>query len=139
VRAQAGAQKELGVVKATWPRIPTTCTSAHSLVHGGRGDGEVDREGPRHREREGVRGQLLSAWQNELVRQTKKRDARAKQLAPTGRPHCAASEREGREGSAGQTAVDRRDPPVKGGRRAGAWPSWAELGWFGLEWLFLFS
>jgi hypothetical protein len=79
----------LGVGKATWPRIPATCTSAHSLVHGGRGDGEVDREGPRHREREreGVRGQRLSAWQNELVRQTKKRGARAKQLAPTGQPH----------------------------------------------------
>jgi hypothetical protein len=44
----------------------------------------------------------------------------------------------GREGSAGQTAVDRRGLPVRGGRRVAARPSWAELGWFGLERLFLF-
>jgi hypothetical protein len=43
-----------------------------------------------------------------------------------------------RKGSAGQTVADRRSPPVRGGRRAGARPGWAELGWFGSEWLFLF-
>jgi hypothetical protein len=38
----------------------------------------------------------------------------------------------------GQTAADRRGLPIRGGRRAGARPGWAELGWFGPEWLFLF-
>jgi hypothetical protein len=51
--------------RATWPRIPATCASAHSLFHGGRGEGGADREGPRHREREkGRAGQRLSVWQN---------------------------------------------------------------------------
>jgi hypothetical protein len=49
--------------RATWPRIPATCASAHSLVHGGRGEGGAEREGPRHREREGCAGQRLSVWE----------------------------------------------------------------------------
>jgi hypothetical protein len=48
------------------------------------------------------------------------------------------SEREEGKGARGQTAADRRGPPVRAGWRAGAWPGWAELGWFGLLFLFLF-
>jgi hypothetical protein len=44
------------VGRATWPRISVTCASARSLVHGGRGEGGADREGPQRRERRGVRG-----------------------------------------------------------------------------------
>jgi hypothetical protein len=44
------------VGRATWPRIPATCASARSLVHGGRGEGGTDRGGPRRRERERARG-----------------------------------------------------------------------------------
>jgi hypothetical protein len=43
--------------RASWPRNPVTCTSAHTLVHGGRGEGGTDKAGPRRRERNGdVRG-----------------------------------------------------------------------------------
>jgi hypothetical protein len=88
-----------GVGRATWPRIPATCASAHSLVHGMRGEGGADREGPRHRERE-RRGawatvQRLAVRAHEIERE--EGHARAKQLAPTSRPHRAVSEREGRE------------------------------------------
>jgi hypothetical protein len=47
------------VGRATWPKIPATCASARSLVHGGRGEGGADREGPRRRERE-----RRGAWGN---------------------------------------------------------------------------
>jgi hypothetical protein len=47
-----GSKRSWGVGKATWPRIPATCASARSLVHGGRGEGRVDRGGPRRKERE---------------------------------------------------------------------------------------
>jgi hypothetical protein len=47
-----------GVGRATWPRIPATCASAHSLVHGMRGEGGADREGPRRREREREKGRV---------------------------------------------------------------------------------
>jgi hypothetical protein len=84
--------------RATWLRIPATCASARLLVHGGRGEGGYDWEGPRRRETEkGHAGQRLGAWQSGPARQRKKRDVQAKQLAPTSRPHWAASEREGRE------------------------------------------
>jgi hypothetical protein len=38
--------------RASWPRNPTTCASAHAPVYGEHGRGGTDREGPRHRERE---------------------------------------------------------------------------------------
>jgi hypothetical protein len=44
--------------RATWPRIPATCASARSLVHGGRGVGGADRGGTRRRERERARGTM---------------------------------------------------------------------------------
>jgi hypothetical protein len=48
-----GAQKELGARgRASWSRIPATCASASTLVHGGRGEGGTDRGGPRRSERE---------------------------------------------------------------------------------------
>jgi hypothetical protein len=44
--------------RATWPRNPLTCASAHTPVHGKRGGGGTDRAGPRRRERrEGRSGQ----------------------------------------------------------------------------------
>jgi hypothetical protein len=59
--------------------------------------------------------------------------ARAKQVAPTGRPQRAESERE-RERAGEKADVDRRDPPVRRRGRAGARPNWAA----GLLSLFLF-
>jgi hypothetical protein len=39
--------------RASWPRNPATCTSAHSPVHGESGEGGTNKAGPRHRERKG--------------------------------------------------------------------------------------
>jgi hypothetical protein len=93
VRARVGLKRSWGVGRAMWPRIPATCASARSLVHGGRGEGEADREGPRHREREKGRvGQQLDVWQNGPARQRGKRGTgggggatSADKLAPLGR------------------------------------------------------
>jgi hypothetical protein len=44
--------------RASWPRNPATCASAHTPVHGERGGGGTDRAGPRRRERrKGCAGQ----------------------------------------------------------------------------------
>jgi hypothetical protein len=93
-----GSKRAGGVGRAMWPRIPSTCASARLLVHGRRGEGEGDREGPRRREREreGARGAMARRLAVR-ARETRKRDARVGQLAPTIRPHWAASEREGKE------------------------------------------
>jgi hypothetical protein len=37
--------------RASWPRNPVTCASAHAPVHGERGEGGTDKAGPRRRER----------------------------------------------------------------------------------------
>jgi hypothetical protein len=44
--------------RASWPRNPATCASAHALVHGEREEGGTDRAGPRRRERK------RDAWGN---------------------------------------------------------------------------
>jgi hypothetical protein len=55
------------------------CASVHALVHGERGEGGTDREGPRRREKkEGRAGQRLSTWRTGPVRQREKRDARGR-------------------------------------------------------------
>jgi hypothetical protein len=59
--------------RASWPRNPATCTSAHAPVHGGRGEGKTDKAGPERRER--------------------KRDARGQRLG-TGKPGPRDTERE---------------------------------------------
>jgi hypothetical protein len=74
---------------------------------GTRGNGSVTGEpGPRGREGRGAR--------------------RRREPAPTTWPHWEASER---EKGAGQTGADRRGPPVRSGRRAGA--RLGLVGWFG--------
>jgi hypothetical protein len=98
VRAWAGLKSSWGMGRAMWPRIPTTCVSARSLVHDGRE--EVKLTGKAHdaeRERKGAPG--ATAWcLAERAHETEKEEGHAaKQLAPTSRPHWAASEREGRE------------------------------------------
>jgi hypothetical protein len=48
--------------RASWPRNPATCVSAHSPVHGESGEGGTDKAGPRRRERKGdARGQWLGS------------------------------------------------------------------------------
>jgi hypothetical protein len=39
--------------RASWPRNPATCAGAHAPVHGGRGEGRSNREGPWRRESKG--------------------------------------------------------------------------------------
>jgi hypothetical protein len=64
------------VGRATWSRIPATCASARSLVHGGCEEGGADWEGPRRRERErrgaGATAQRLA----ERARETEKEEGR---------------------------------------------------------------
>jgi hypothetical protein len=64
----------------------------HSPVHGGRGEGGGDRAGPQRRERKGDARGNGSATTEQGPRGRERRGARAKQLAPTGRPHWEASE-----------------------------------------------
>jgi hypothetical protein len=75
-----GSKRELGARGwASWPRIPATCASAHAPVNGEGGEGETEREGPRHREREKrAHEQRLSAWQRGPARQREKRGARGR-------------------------------------------------------------
>jgi hypothetical protein len=64
-----GSKRSWGVGRATWLRIPATCASACSLVHGRCGEGEADRGGPRRRERDkGRAGQRLSDWRTRPLR-----------------------------------------------------------------------
>jgi hypothetical protein len=89
-----------------------TCTSAHTLVHAEHGEGRTDRDGPRRRERRGTGGamaQRLANWAHGTEREEGR--ARAKQLAPTGRPQRAESER-GRVRAREKAAADRRGLPV---------------------------
>jgi hypothetical protein len=56
--------------RASWPRNPATCASAHASVHGDRGGGETDKAGPRRRERrKGHAGHRLGSWRSGPVRQ----------------------------------------------------------------------
>jgi hypothetical protein len=67
----------------------------------------------------GARGQRLSAWQRGPARQREEGRARAKQLAPTGRPQWAQSERERERERAGEkAAADRRAACRRRGRAA---------------------
>jgi hypothetical protein len=100
-----------------------TCESAHALVHGERGEGGTDREGPRRRERKGggwATAQRLAAQARETERE--EGHTRTRQLAPTGRPSGQRARERARE----------RKPSLTGGARlsggAGAQPNWAELG-----------
>jgi hypothetical protein len=107
--------------RASWPRNPATCVSAHSPVHGESGEGGTNKAGPWRREREKrMRGGNGSALANR-ARETERESERAKEtgadrLAPLG------SERE-REGT------HEGEPPLTGGVRlsggAGARPNWA--------------
>jgi hypothetical protein len=82
-----GSKKGAGRVGASWPRNPATCVSVHAPVHGERGGGGTDREGPRHRERrKGCAGQRLGDWRTRSARQRERARGRRK-LAPTGWPH----------------------------------------------------
>jgi hypothetical protein len=92
------------------------------------GEGRAELTGEAHnadRENEcaGVTVQRLTARAREAERGEGCAEGRnwRRQPSPTGQ------RARGREGSEGQTIVDRQDPPVRGGRRAGAWPGWASL------------
>jgi hypothetical protein len=112
--------------RASWPRNPATCASAHTLVHDERGEGVTDREGPRRRERRGTRGAIAQRLANR-AREAEREEgrARAKQLVPIGRPQRAEGERESAREKA---TADRQGLPVRRRGRAGMLPNWAELG-----------
>jgi hypothetical protein len=77
------------------------------------------------REERGARGNNSAT--GELGPRGRERGStRVKKPAPTGRLQWAASERERAHGE--RDAADRQGPPVRRRKRAGARPSWAELG-----------
>jgi hypothetical protein len=138
-----GLKWSRGVVRATWPRIPMTCASARSLVHGGQGEGRTDCEGPRRREREGARGGTARRLA-ERARKIEKEEGREGEATGADKSAPLGSEREGGKGA--------RDILLLTGV-AGSWargltgPSWAGLGQKGfsfflnflIAFLFLFS
>jgi hypothetical protein len=63
------------VGRASWPRNPATCASAHSLVHGGHGESGYDREGPWRRKRKGTRGAMTQQLANQ-AREAERGEAR---------------------------------------------------------------
>jgi hypothetical protein len=121
--------------RASWPRNPATCASAHSPVHDESGEGGTDKVGPRRRERKGGRaGATTRHWQTEPARQRERERAgeenRRRQVGPTGQ--------RAREGgrARGRTNADRRGPPIRRRGRA----AWLGLvGQLGCFLLFFFS
>jgi hypothetical protein len=85
--------------RASWPRNPVTCASAHALVHGEREEGGTNKAGPRRRERNGTRGSNSSSLANR-ARETERESERAKETgADRSAPLGSEREREGaREG-----------------------------------------
>jgi hypothetical protein len=80
--------------RASWPRNPATCASAHAPVHDESREGGTDKAGPRRREKKGdVRGQRLGTGKPGPRDTQRERTNRQRKRAPTGRPHWAASER----------------------------------------------
>jgi hypothetical protein len=73
--------------QVSWPRNLVTCTSAHALVHGERGEGGTDREGPRRRERRGTHRATAQRLENR-AHEAEREEGRAwaKQLTPIGWP-----------------------------------------------------
>jgi hypothetical protein len=119
--------------RASWPRNPTTCVSAHSPVHGESGEGGIDKAGPQRKERKGdTRGQRLGTGEPGPRDRERERTGEGnwrRQVGPTGQ--------RAREGGCtrGRTAADRRGPPVRRRGRA----AWLGLvGWFRLLSPFLF-
>jgi hypothetical protein len=124
-----GSKRAGGMGRETWPRIPGTCVSARSLVHGGRGEGGADREGPRRRERErrGARGNDSAPGRTGL-RGRDGRGARGgennwcQQVGTTGQREGGGKVR------GAETVADRWRPPVRR-RRPAAWLGRAGLVW----------
>jgi hypothetical protein len=119
--------------RASWPRNPAKCTSAHALVPGEREEDGTDGTGPRHREKKrGRAGQWLGNWRTGPMRQRERRGARAKETgADRSAPLGSVRENE----RARKTGADRRGPPVRDGRRA---RGTGLMGWFGPKWFFFF-
>jgi hypothetical protein len=86
--------------RASWPRNPATCASAHAPVHGERGGGETDRASPRRRERrKGYAGQRLGNWRSGPMIQRERERAGKKTGADRSVPLGSERERDGaREG-----------------------------------------
>jgi hypothetical protein len=84
--------------RASWPRNPATCASAHSPVHGESGEGGTDKAGPWRRERKGdARGQRLGTGElGPRDRERERESERAKKIvADRSAPLGNEREREG--------------------------------------------
>jgi hypothetical protein len=101
---------------------------ARSLVRGGRGEGGADRGPTTQRERERARG-TTARHLEERACEAENEEGRAGEETGADNSPALGNERE-REESTVQSAADRRGPPVRGGRHAGArgWAWWADMG-----------
>jgi hypothetical protein len=99
-------------------RNPATCVSAHALVHGERGEGGTDMEGPRRRERKGgtrATAQRLAA----RAREAERRGTHAGEATSADRSALAGTERARERGEpAGEKATADRQAAC--GRRGRA-------------------
>jgi hypothetical protein len=88
-------RRELGWARgqASWPRNPATCASAHTLVHGERGEGETDMEDPRRSERRGTHGKTAQRLANR-AREAEREEGRASEATGDDRSTPTAKERE---------------------------------------------
>jgi hypothetical protein len=87
--------------RASWPRNPATCASAHAPVHGEREGGRADRAGPWRRER---RKGCVGATVRRLViraRKTERKRARGRRKTGADRSAPAGKERERERGGEG--------------------------------------
>jgi hypothetical protein len=124
------------------------CTSAHALVHGGRGEGGSDREGPWRRERKGdTRGNdsVVANRAREIERESQRtKETGADRLVPLGSERARES---GRSGSRRQVGLACQADRARGRGRTRAGLNglpWVELAFpifleFLMPFLFIFS
>jgi hypothetical protein len=99
--------------------------SAHALVHGERGEGGTDKEGPRRREREEGHAGNGPAPGESGPRGKERRGTRAGEATGANRSTPLDRDRE-RERARERKLLLTGGARLSGG--AGAWPNWAELG-----------
>jgi hypothetical protein len=126
-----------------------TCASAHALVHGGRGEGGSDREGPCAEREKGTRGATARHWRTRPTRQREResewtKETSADRLVPLGSERARES---GRSGSCQQVGLACQAERARGRGRTRAGLNglpWAKLAFpifpeFLMPFLFIFS
>jgi hypothetical protein len=109
--------------RASWPRNPATCASAHAPVHGEREEGGTDKTGPRRRERkEDARGNGSAlanrAHETDTHRERERESERAKETGADGSAPLGSERAKGGH-ARGRTAADWRGSACQAARARG--------------------